>query len=197
MRSNIQWWGMLILGMTPFLGLLLKIYLDQLGGNPIQKVHLYSGDWTLRFLCLSLAISPVVKIADWKWILDYRRMIGLYAFFYATVHVLSYLVLDHALVWRNIGVDIIESPYLMMGLTAYLIMLPMAITSTKLWQKRLKQSWKKLHRLVYFAAIVAVIHYFWQLKGNLAEPLFYAVIVGLLLGFRLVLRWKRVNRELV
>jgi methionine sulfoxide reductase heme-binding subunit len=164
-----------------------------LGANPVEAVEIYLGSWTLRFLCLSLAITPLVRSKTWKWLSHYRRMIGLYTFFYATLHVLSYLVLDHALAWRTIGRDIVESPYIIMGLITYLILLPMAITSTLAWQKHLGIYWKKFHRFIYVGSITAVIHYAWQLKGNLVVPLTYALMVFLLLGFRVVV-WSRANR---
>lgn len=181
---------MMLVGLLPFVWLLVKIANDQLGANPIQTMHFYLGKWTLRFLCLSLTISPLIKITQWRWPSGYRRMFGLFTFFYATLHVLNYLIIDHALVWKTIWPDIIESPYILMGLLAFLILLPMAITSNLFWQKKLGRYWKKLHRFVYMAAIAAVTHYFWQLKGNLAEPLFYAAIIGLLLISRFIL-WLR------
>lgn len=180
----------MLLGLTPLIGLAYLLLFDRLGANPIQAIHFYLGDWTLRFLCLSLAISPLRKITTWKWPLGYRRMIGLFTFFYASLHVLNYLWVDHALVWSSIARDIIESPYIIMGVIAYAIVLPMAITSTIAWQKRLGRNWKTLHRFIYLAAITALLHYFWHLKGNLAEPLFYSVILGLLLGFRLLVWWQ-------
>lgn len=191
MRLSINlWWVMMLLGLTPLIGLAYLLLFDRLGANPIQAIHFYLGDWTLRFLCLSLAISPLRKITTWKWPLGYRRMIGLFTFFYASLHVLNYLWVDHALVWSSIARDIIESPYIIMGVIAYAIVLPMAITSTIAWQKRLGRNWKTLHRFIYLAAITTMLHYFWHLKGNLAEPLFYSVILGLLLGFRLLAWWQ-------
>lgn len=181
---------MMLLGLTPLFWLFINIALERLGANPIQAIHFYLGDWTLRFLCLSLAIGPLIKITDWKWILSYRRMIGLFTCLYGSLHVLNYLWVDHALVWRSIWLDIIESPYIIMGLIAYLIIFAMGITSTKSWQKRLGRNWKRLHRCIYLASITAVIHYFWHLKGNLAEPLLYALIISMLLGFRIMLWWR-------
>ncbi len=192
-RTDI-WWGMLLLGLLPLAGLLIDIQSDHLGANPVEAVEIYLGTWALRFLCLSLALTPLRKITSWKWPFLYRRMIGLYTFFYATLHVLTYVVVDHALVWRMMGRDIMESPYIIMGLITYLILLPMAITSTHDWQKRLGIYWKKLHRFIYIGAITAVIHYAWQLKGNLVVPLTYALIVFLLLSFRVIV-WARAIGE--
>lgn len=187
---NIYDWLIFGLGLLPLFGLAINIYLDNLGAEPIEAIHAYLGKWTLRWLCLSLALTPVRKITRWQWPATYRRMIGLYTFFYASLHVLNYLWVDQALVWSAILQDIIESPYIIMGIVAYSILLLMALTSTKAWQKRLGHFWKKLHRLLYWAAPAAVVHYFWQLKGNLAEPLLYATLVALLLGFRVVLWWR-------
>ena len=125
---------------------------------------------------------------------EYRQLFGLYAFFYGTLHVLAYLLIDHALVWHMIGIDIIESPYIWFGVLAYIIVLLLALTSSKWAKKRMGKNWKRLHRLIYIAAVAAVIHYFWQLKGNLAEPFFYSIIAFLLLGFR-ILVWVK-NRQL-
>jgi methionine sulfoxide reductase heme-binding subunit len=188
------WWIIFLLGLTPLAWLLIDIQFNRLGANPIEAVHIFLGDWTLRFLCLSLTISPLNKMTTWKWPLRYRRMIGLFTFFYATLHLLNYAILDHALAWCMIGMDIIESPFIIMGLITYLILLPMAVTSTKAWQRHLGVYWKKLHRLIYVASITGVIHYVWQLKGNLVQPLTYAFIVALLLGFR-VFEWRRVIRR--
>ncbi|MEE7626863.1 ferric reductase-like transmembrane domain-containing protein [Methylobacter sp. Wu8] len=148
----------------------------------------------MRFLCLTLAITPIQTITKWRGMADYRQLFGLYAFFYASLHLLGYLLADHALMWRIIGIDIIESPYIWFGVLAYGIIFLLALTSPKWAKKRMGKTWKKLHRLIYIAAVAAIIHYFWQLKGNLAEPLFYSIIVFLLLGFR-VLVWVK-NRQL-
>lgn len=189
MMNRINDWRLFfLLGLLPLALLLMDIQLNRLGSNPIEAVHIRLGDWTLRFLCLSLSISPLRKVTDWKWPVRDRRMIGLFTCFYACLHVLSYLVLDHALAWKLIYWDVIESPYILVGLIAFVIVLLMGITSTKAWQKRLGGKWKKLHKLIYYAAIAALIHYVWQLKGNLAEPLMYGVIITVLLGFRVIVR---------
>jgi len=182
----LGWWLMLLAGMIPLAVLCYDAATEQLGANPIQALHIRLGDFALRFLCLSLLLTPLKQICNWRWALHYRRMIGLYAFFYASLHVLVYIGLDHGFNWRQIVLDVSESLYVIAGLVAFLCLLPLAITSTQAWQKRLGRDWKRLHRLTYVAAIAAVTHYFWMLKGNLVEPLFYAVIIGLLLGFRVV-----------
>jgi methionine sulfoxide reductase heme-binding subunit len=188
------WFKSIIAGLIPLLWLCLDVAFDNLGANPIQALHIRLGDWSLRFLCLTLAITPLQTITKWRGMADYRQLFGLYAFFYASLHLLAYLLIDHVLVWRMIGIDIIESSYIWFGLAAYIIVLLLALTSPKWAKKRMGKSWKKLHRFIYIAVIAAVIHYFWQLKGNLAEPLFYSIIVFLLLGFR-VLVWVK-NRQI-
>ncbi|MDO9269041.1 MAG: protein-methionine-sulfoxide reductase heme-binding subunit MsrQ [Methylobacter sp.] len=180
--------------LLPLLWLFVDIAFDNLGANPIQALHIRLGDWSLRFLCLTLAITPIQAITKWRGMADYRQLLGLYAFFYATLHLLAYLLVDHALVWRMVGIDIIESPYIWFGILAYIIVFLLALTSPKWAKKRMGKNWKKLHRYIYMAAVAGIIHYFWQLKGNLAEPLFYSVIVFLLLSFR-VLVWVK-NRQL-
>lgn len=175
--------------LIPLLWLFLDIAFDNLGSNPIQALHIRLGDWSLRFLCITLAITPIQTITKWRGMTNYRQMLGLYAFFYATLHLLAYLVVDNNFMWSIIVTDIIESPYIWFGVVAYLIVFALAITSPKWAMKRMGKSWKKLHRLVYIASLAAIIHYFWQLKGNLAEPLLYAIIIFFLLVFR-VLMWK-------
>ncbi len=179
--------------LIPLLWLFIDIAFDNLGSNPIQALHIRLGDWSLRFLCLTLAITPIQTVTKWRGMTDYRQMLGLYAFFYATLHVLAYLLVDHAMIWRMVGIDIIESPYIWFGLPAYAIIFLLALTSPKWAKKRMGRTWKKLHRFIYIAAVAAIVHYFWQLKGNLAEPLFYSIVVFLLLSFR-ILVWVK-NRQ--
>jgi len=180
--------------LIPLFLLLIDIAFDNLGANRIQALHTRLGDWSLRFLCLTLAVTPVQIITKWRGLSDYRQILGLYAFFYGTLHVLAYLMIDHGLVWQMISIDIIESPYIWVGLLAYIIVLLLALTSSKWAKKLMGKNWKRLHRLIYIAAIAAVMHYFWQLKGNLAEPFFYSIIAFFLLGFR-ILVWIK-NRQL-
>ena len=180
-----SWWTLtIVVCLIPFCRLLIDIVFDNLGSNPIQALHIRLGDWSLRFLWLTLTITPMQKVTKWRGMADYRQMLGLYTFFYATLHLMAYLLLDHALMWRIIALDIIESPYIWFGLLAYGIVLSLTLTSSKCAKKRMGKTWKKLHRLIYIASVAAMIHYYWQLKGNLAEPLFYLLIVVLLLGFR-------------
>lgn len=180
--------------LIPLLWLLIDTAFDNLGPNPIQALHIRLGDWSLRFLWLTLAITPIQTVTKWRGMADYRQLFGLYSFFYATLHLLAYLLVDHSLVWSIIGIDIIESQYIWFGVLTYIIIFSLTLTSSKWAKKRMGKNWKKLHRYIYLAAGAAIIHYYWQLKGNLAEPLFYLVIISLLLGFRVLVWFK--NRQL-
>lgn len=179
--------------LAPLAWVLIDIVADNLGANPIRALHMRLGDWSLRFLCLTLAITPLQTLTQWRGMTDYRQLLGLFAFFYASLHFLGYLWVDHALVLKTVLIDIGQSSYLWFGLLAYLIILLLAITSPKSAKKRLGKTWKKLHRFIYLAAGAAILHYLWQLKSNLAEPLFYLTIVAMLLGFRVVV-WLRNRR---
>ncbi len=177
----------------PLLGISFDIATDNLGADPIQALHIRLGDWSLRFLWLTLAITPLQTLTKWRKMADYRQMLGLVTFFYASLHVIVYVLVDHGLDWYLIAVDIIESPYIWLGVLAYIIIFSLAITSPKFAKKRLGKNWKKLHRLIYIAAIAVIIHYYWQLKGNMAEPLFYLILVTILLSFRIAV-WVK-NRQ--
>ena len=193
------WWLVFYVSLLPLAYLLLNIGFDQLGANPIQAVHQRLGDWALRFLCLTLAVTPLQTLTGLRGLADFRQMLGLYAWFYATLHVVAYLWLDQALQWSMIATDIWQSRYIWFGLLAYIILLLLAVSSSKAAKKILKANWKKLHRFIYLAAVSGMLHYFWQLKGNLAKPLFYALIIGLLLLFRVVVRLKnrQINRLMI
>jgi methionine sulfoxide reductase heme-binding subunit len=183
----------------PLLGLLIDILADNLGSNAIQALHIRLGDWSLRFLCITLAITPIQKITKWRGMTHYRQMFGLFSFFYATLHLVGYLYADHSWVWSIIITDIAESSYIWFGLAAYIVLFLLAITSPNAAKKMLGKSWKKLHRYIYPASIAILLHYFWQLKGNLLEPVFYSAIIGLLLLFR-VLAWfkdRQLNRLMI
>lgn len=193
-RVDKLWLGTLWLCLIPLAVLFVDIGFEQLGSNPIQALHIRLGDWALRFLWITLAVTPVQVMTKWRGMAAYRQLFGLYSFFYASLHLLVYLSVDNAFVWQTIAIDILESPYIWFGLSGFIIIFLLAITSPKAAKKRMGKNWKKLHRFIYLAAALVIIHYFWQLKGNLAEPLFYLVLLILLLGFR-VLVWLK-NRQL-
>lgn len=175
-----------IISLIPFLLLLNDTVKDQLGANPIQSLHFSLGDWALRFLCITLALRPIKILTGNNWPLRFRRMMGLFTFFYASLHLLVYIVLDQSLSWSQIKDEIPKSPYILVGLLAYIMLLPLALTSTKKMQKRLGKSWKKLHSTIYVIAIVATIHYFWLVKLDISQPTIYALVILVLLGIRIV-----------
>ncbi len=192
MRKSKLFWpsikvAVFLISLIPFMMLLLDTIRDQLGPNPIQALHYSLGDWALRFLCMTLAITPIRKITGCNWLSRFRRMLGLYAFFYALMHFLVYVVLDLSLSMAAFIDEVPKSPYILVGLFTFLILLILAVTSTKNMQKRLGKSWVKLHRLVYVAAIAAIVHFLWLVKSDYSEPLIYLLIMTILLGYRVLL----------
>lgn len=163
-----------------------------LGANPIEYLNRYLGDWALRFLILTLAVSPAVKIANAPTLIGFRRMVGLFAFFYAFMHVSSYVVLDNFFDWTAIFKDIIKRNYITIGMITLTILTALAVTSPKAVLKKMGfKKWRKLHRLVYVAGVLAVFHFFMMVKADVREPLIYGAIVAALLGWRVWTRRKR------
>ena len=184
------WQIIFLVCLLPLVWLLLDIGFDNLGANPIQALHIRLGDWSLRFLCLTLAVTPVQTLTHWRGMTDFRQLFGMYTFFYASLHVLAYLTVDNALVWPIIGMDILQSSYIWFGVIAYILIFLLGVSTPKAAKKWLGKSWKKLHRFIYLAACAAILHYFWQLKGNLAQPVFYLLLIGILLLFRVIAWFK-------
>ena len=180
-----------LLSLTPFALLVNDGLNDQLGANPIETLHFGFGDWALRFLCIGLALTPIKTITRQAWPIRFRRMMGLFAFFYASLHLLVFIVLDLSLSWEAFKDEVPKSPYILMGLLTYLLLVPLAATSTQKMQKRLGRSWIKLHRLVYAAGLTALVHYFWLVKKDYTEPLIYAVAISILLGMRIIVYCRR------
>lgn len=180
-----------VLALVPLVGLVRGVIEDSLGADPVAAITHATGDWALRLLLLGLAMTPLRRLLGQPWPLRFRRLVGLYAFFYACLHLATFLVLDLRGYWPQIFDDIVKRPYITVGFTAWLLLLPMAITSTKGWMRRLGRRWGQLHRLVYVAGILAVLHFLWLVKSDLREPLLYAGILALLLGLRL---WWRLRR---
>jgi len=157
-----------------------------LGANPIEAITHRTGDWALRFLLITLAVTPLMRLARWSLPGRFRRMLGLYAFFYAVLHFATYLVLDQFFDWAAIGDDIVKRPYITVGFAALVMLLPLAVTSTNGMIRRLGgRRWKALHRLVYAIAVLAVLHYLWLVKADYREPAAYAAVLALLLGLRI------------
>jgi sulfoxide reductase heme-binding subunit YedZ len=161
-----------------------------LGANPVEKTQDTLGIWGLRLLMATLAVTPLREIGGWPRLHLFRRMLGLFAFAYILLHFLFYLFVDQALDWPQLVADIIKRPYITVGFAALLMLVPLALTSTRRAMRRLGRRWQTLHRLVYPAAVLGCVHFWWQVKADIREPLIYVAIATLLLGWRLI-RWAR------
>jgi len=170
-----------ILCLLPVSLLLRSFYLDELGANPYEVLTRNSGEWTLRFLLLTLFMTPLKRLTGSAWPLRFRRMFGLYTFFYVCVHLLTYIWLDHFFDWGEIWLDVVKRPYITFGMLAFILLIPLAVTSTKKMMKRLGKRWKPLHKLVYLIAILGVLHFLLLVKADLREPIIYGVILLTLL----------------
>ncbi len=180
--------------LLPLAGLVWRARYGELGANPIETLSRATGDWTLRFLLLTLAIRPLRRLRGGERLVRLRRMLGLYAFFYASLHLLVYAGLDLFFDPAAILDDIAERPYVTAGLASFLLLVPLAATSTRAAMRRLGgRRWQRLHRLVYVATLGGIVHYFWLVKSDLSDPLLYASLAGGLLGFRL---WEERRRRL-
>ena len=169
----------------PFVWLVISVVTGSIGANPVEGIEHATGEWALRFLLLSLCATPLAQYLRWAWATRVRRMIGLFAFFYVFLHVLTYLWLDHFWVWRDIFLEVLEKPFITVGFLSLLILIPMALTSNRFAVKRLGKRWKMLHKWVYFAAVFAVLHFVWLAKGDQIEPIIYLAILLVLLVLRL------------
>ena len=162
-----------------------------LGVNPVEELIHHCGLWGLNFLLITLAVTPLRRITGWTWLLRFRRMFGLFAFFYLCLHFTAYAGVDQRFDLAAIGEDILERPYITLGITGLILLIPLALTSTAGMMRRLGRRWQQLHRLVYVAAILGAWHFWWQVKKDISEPLIYAGILALLLGFRAVTAWQK------
>ena len=179
--------------LLPLAGLIFIVLTGRTSANPAEDIILTTGIWALRFLLLTLAITPIRRVTGWNAIIQYRRMFGLFAFFYGGVHLLSYIAFDRFFVVSEVLADVAKRPFITMGMLAFLCMVPLAITSTRGWIRRLGRRWQHLHRLVYLSGIAACVHFIWKVKVVFGEPVYYAGILALLLAFRLAWRF-RTNR---
>jgi methionine sulfoxide reductase heme-binding subunit len=177
-----------LLCLIPFGQLAYNAYTGDLGVNPIETITRFTGSWALIFLLGSLAVTPLRRLTRWNELIKFRRMLGLFAFSYALAHFSTYLVLDLFFDWAAIGKDILKRPYVTAGFTAFVLMIPLAITSTAAMIRRLGKRWQQLHRLVYLAAIGGVIHFYWLVKADIRRPAQYGAVLALLLGYRLVVK---------
>lgn len=180
-----------LVALLPFAWLVWRALHNDLGTNPIETLNRATGDWSLRFLLFTLAITPLRRLTGWNALLRFRRMIGLFAFFYVCVHFLSWIWIDQYFNWNEILKDIAKRPFITLGFACLVLLIPLAVTSTHGMVRRLgARRWQQLHRLVYAVAIGGVIHYWWLVKSDISEPLLYAAILALLLGLRIFWAWR-------
>jgi len=187
--------------LLPLARLIWLGYSDDLGANPIEVITRSTGTWTLVFLLISLCATPLRKIMGWGWLMDLRRMFGLFAFFYVCLHFATYIWLDQYFDLHAMYKDIIKRPFITVGFASFVLLIPLAVTANDAMMRRLGvKRWRQLHRLVYITASGGVVHYFWLVKKDITQPLIYGLILALLLGYRLLValpKWnlRRVFRQ--
>ena len=168
------------------------LFPDWLGANPAETITRSNGDWALRLLLLTLTVTPLRRLSGWVWLLRLHRQFGLFTFFYVLLHVSSYISFDHVFEVGEIFKDIAKRPFITVGFAAFIILIPLALTSTNAMVRRLgARRWQALHRLVYATAPLAVLHYWWMVKRDLTEPIIYALLLGVLLGYRIYVTTRR------
>jgi sulfoxide reductase heme-binding subunit YedZ len=176
-----------LLALVPALHLVYAAFTDGLGANPIEYITHATGDWTLRFLLITLAITPFRKVLDQPDFIRFRRMLGLWAFTYGCLHLMTWLWLDKFFDPAEMWADVVKRRFITAGMTAFLLMLPLALTSTSGWIRRLGgKKWKRLHQLIYFSAAAGVIHYYWLVKSDIRKPVFYGILLVMLLVWRAI-----------
>lgn len=183
-----------VVSLIPLVWLCWDAFHHQLGANPVEKISHRTGAWTLKFLLITLAVTPLRHMFGWNPLIRLRRMLGLYAFFYGCLHFLTWLVFDHFFDVQDIVKDIFKRPYITVGFTAFVLLIPLAVTSTNGMMRRLGSRWSKLHQLVYVAATLGILHFLWLVKADVREPVLYGLGLTLLLGWRVWYRRTRVGR---
>ncbi len=177
--------------LLPLLNLVLRGLNDDLGVNPVETLVRTTGDWAFYLLLITLSITPLVKLAKLNRLMHVRRMLGLFVFFYACLHLISYIWFDQYFDWQGIFKDIIKRPFITLGFVSFLILLSLAITSTNKMMRRLKKNWKRLHQLIYPLSLIVMLHYFMMIKADYFEPLLFLSVLSALLFYRLYPRLKR------
>jgi len=174
-----------LLCLVPISLLFYNLYLDELGANPFEVLTRESGEWALRFLLITLSLTPLKYLLNKSWPLKFRRMLGLYVFFYASVHLLTYIWFDQFFDWAEIWIDIVKRPFITMGVLSWLLLLPLAVTSMNRVKKHIGRYWKKLHQLVYLIGVLVLIHYFMLVKADIYWPVLYSIVFIALMVVRL------------
>ena len=182
-----------ILCLWPLGIIILDIYYNNLGAEPVKKIMNHFGEWTLIFICLTLSMSPLKRITNLSFWIKFRRMLGLFVFFYATIHLLTYIGLDYRFDWEPIINDVLKKKYIFIGFSAWLLLIPLAATSSQKMIRILRHNWKNLHRLVYVIAIFGSLHYIWLSKTIFFKPLIYTAIIVVLLALRIKIKKRDVN----
>jgi len=185
--------GIFILSLIPFFVIISKIYFNQLGPEPVKEITHHTGEWTLIFICLTLAMSPLKRFTNLVIWIKFRRMLGLFVFFYATIHLITYVVIDYRLDWHQIFNDVLKKKYIFIGFSAWLLLIPLAFTSSQKMAKLLRHNWKKLHRLIYIIAIFGSLHYIWLSKTIFFKPLIFMLIILVLLALRIKIKKRETN----
>ena len=179
-----------ILSTIPFLIIIYKIFFNKLGPEPVKEITHFTGEWTLIFICLTLAMSPLKNLTNLNFWVKVRRMLGLFVFFYASLHLITYVGIDYRFSWQPIIDDVVKKKYIFVGFAAWLLLIPLTLTSSQKMMLLLKQNWKKIHRLIYVIAILGALHFVWLSKTIYFKPLIYFVIITILLFLRV--KFKRI-----
>ena len=174
-----------ILSIIPFLLITYKIFFNKLGPEPVKEITHFTGEWTLIFICLTLSMSPLKKLTNFNFWIKVRRMLGLFVFFYASLHLLTYVGIDYRFSWQPIFDDVVKKKYIFVGFAAWMLLIPLALTSSQKMMLLLKQNWKKLHRLIYVIAILGSLHFIWLSKTIYFKPLIYFLLISVLLVLRI------------
>ena len=174
-----------VLSTIPFIIITYKIFFNKLGPEPVKEITHFTGEWTLIFICLTLAMSPLKKFTNLNFWIKVRRMLGLFVFFYASLHLLTYVGIDYRFSWQPIFDDVVKKKYIFVGFAAWILLIPLAVTSTQKMMLILKQYWKKLHKLIYVIAILGSLHFIWLSKTIYFKPLIYFVLITVLLVLRI------------
>ena len=176
------------LSLLPILIIFYQIIFNQLGPEPVKEITHVTGNWTLRFIIITLAMSPLQKFTKLNFWITYRRMFGLFVFFYASAHMMTYVGIDYRFDWSSIGDDIVKKKFIFAGFLAWLLLVPLALTSSKRMIRLLRDKWKKLHKLIYIISLLGIIHYLWLVKVVTIEPLIYLIIIVILLTLRIKMK---------
>lgn len=196
MRTSLRWLKALVFiaCLVPAVWIIFNAIAGTLGVNPIESLHHTFGDWTLRFLILTLMITPMRLLPGFHWVTNLRRMLGLYAFFYASLHLSVYVMLDQQFDWMEIWADITKRPYIMLGISAYLLMLPLVITSNRATKTWLGSYWKRLHQLIYLITLLGIFHFYSLVKADTTEPTLYLVVFIILIILRIAFSGIRIQK---